>query len=94
MAVFTEGFGKKKAAQTVNCSCREASDATCVSRWYGLKILSGGRLSLPMNSIYHNMEAVTGKIHSVIEKTLFMAGILCGSSRIFLCKLFITKGLF
>jgi hypothetical protein len=61
---------KKKAAQTVNCSCREASDATCVSRCYGLKIFSGGELSLPMNSIYHNMEAVTEKIHSVIEKML------------------------
>jgi hypothetical protein len=35
---------KKKAARTVICSCREASDATCISRYFllRLKIFTGG----------------------------------------------------
>jgi hypothetical protein len=38
---------QKKAARTVICSCREASDATCISRGW-LKNFYGRRFTLPL----------------------------------------------
>jgi hypothetical protein len=56
-------FKQKKAARTVVCSCREASDATCISRNVNFRLnnLYGRKPTLPLKEIYHNMDVENGK---------------------------------
>src|SRR5579862_2439469 len=61
--------GKKKAARTVICSCREASDATCISQVVlcGLMNFHGRKLSLTLNQNIPQYGCEKTKICSIIE---------------------------
>jgi hypothetical protein len=63
------GNSKKKAARTVICSCREASDATCISRMAEELSRAGTHASVELNIPQYGDEKM--KICPIIEISRF-----------------------